>query len=66
MGSISLDDDDQVEANPSKDWQGVGQEAQACSIAVSMDNDQLNEHDYIYQDYSDLLPFDPDIQNAEA
>ena len=66
MGSISLDDVDQVEANPSKDWLGVGQEAQACSIEFSTDNDQLNEHDYNYQDNSDLLPFDPDFQNAEA
>ena len=44
----------------------MGQEAQAYRIAVAMDNDQLNEHDYIYQDNSDLLPFDPDFQNAEA
>ena len=66
MGSISLDDVDQVEANPSKDWLGVEQEAQACSILISMDNVQLNGHDYIYQDNSDLLPFDPDFQDAEA
>ena len=44
----------------------MGQEAQACSIEFSMDNDQLNEHDYNYQDNSDLLPFDPDFHNAEA
>ena len=42
------------------------QEAQACSIAISMDNDQLNGHDDIYQDNSDLLPFDPDFHNVEA
>ena len=66
MGSISLDDVDQVEANPNKDWLGVEQEVQACSITISMDNDQLNEHDDNYQDDSDLLPFDPDFQDAEA
>ena len=31
-----------------------------------MDNNQLNGHAYIYQDNSDLLPFDPDFQDAEA
>ena len=41
------------------------QEVQACSITISMDNDQLNEQDDIYQDNSDL-PFDPDFQDAEA
>ena len=66
MGSISLDDVDQVKANPSKDWLGVEQEAQECSIAISTDNDQLNGHDDIYQDNSDLLPFDPDFQDAES
>ena len=42
------------------------QEAQACSITISTDNDQLNEQDDIYQDNSDLLPFDPDFQDTEA
>ena len=42
------------------------QEVQACSITISMDNDQLNEQDDNYQDNSDLLPFDPDFQDAEA
>ena len=44
----------------------MGQEAQACSIAISTDNDQLNEHDYNHQDNSDILPFDSDFHNAEA
>ena len=42
------------------------QEVQACSITISTDNDQLSEHDDNYQDNSDLLPFDPDFQDAEA
>ena len=42
------------------------QEVQACSITISTDNDQLNEQDDNYQDNSDLLPFDPDFQDAEA
>ena len=42
------------------------QEVQACSITISAHNDQLNEQDNIYQDNSDLLPFDPDFQDAEA
>ena len=66
MGSISLDDVDQVEASPNKDWLGVEQEVQACGITISVDNDQLNEQDDIYQDNSDLLLFDPDFQDAEA
>ena len=66
MGSISLDGVDQVKANPNKDWLGVEQEVQACSITISTDNDQLNEQDNIHQDNSDLLPFDPDFQNAEV
>ena len=41
-------------------------EVQACSVTISTDNDQLNEHDDNYQDNSDLLPFDPDFQDAEA
>ena len=41
-------------------------EDQACSITISTDNDQLNEQDDNYQDNSDLLPFDPDFQDAEA
>ena len=42
------------------------QEVQACSITISTNNDQLNEQDNIHQDNSDLLPFDPDFQDAEA
>ena len=38
------------------------QQAQACITEFSADNDQPNEQDY---DNSDLLPFDPDYQNAE-
>ena len=66
MGSISLDDVDQVEVSPNKNWLGVEQEVQACSITISANNDQLNEQDNIYQDNSDLPPFDPDLQDAEA
>ena len=66
MGSISLDDVDQVEISPDKDWLGVEQEVQACSITISVNNDQPNEQDNIHQDNSDLLPFDPDFQDAEA
>ena len=42
MGSISLDDVDQVEANPSRGWLGVGQQAQAYIIEFSTDNNQLH------------------------
>ncbi len=42
------------------------QEVQACSITISTDNDQPNEHDNSHQDISELLQFDPDIQDAEA
>ena len=66
MGSISLDDVDQVEANPNKDWLGMEQEVQACSTTISADNDQPNEQDNSHQDISDLLPFDLDFQDAEA
>ena len=66
MGSISLDDVDQVEANPSKDWLDVEHQAQACNTEFSTDNNQPNEQDYDYHDNLDLLPFDPDYHNAEA
>ena len=65
MGSINLDDVEQVEASPSKDWLDVEQQAQACSTEFSTDNNQPNEQDYDYHNNSDLLPFDPDYQNAE-
>ena len=39
---------------------------QACSHTFSMDNDQPNGQDSSHQDNSDLLPFDPDFQEAEA
>ena len=41
------------------------QQAQACSTEFSTDNNQPNEQDYDYHNNSDLLPFDPDYQNAE-
>ena len=41
------------------------QQAQACSTKLSMDNNQPNEQDDDYHNNSDLLPFDPDYQNAE-
>ena len=43
MGSISLDDVDHVEISPDKDWLGMEQEVQACSITISTNNDQPNE-----------------------
>ena len=61
MGSISLDDVDEVEISPDKDWLGVEQEVQACSITISANNDQPNEQKNIHQDNSDLLPFDLDF-----
>ena len=39
---------------------------QACSTTISKDNDKPNEQDNSQQDISDLLPFDPDFQDAEA
>ena len=60
MGSISLDNDDQVETNPSQDWLDMEQQAQACVTEFSMDLDQPNGQNDETQDNSDLLPFDPD------
>ena len=42
------------------------QQAQTCITEFSTDNEQPNEQNYDHQDNSDLLPFDPDYQNAEA
>ena len=42
------------------------QEVQACSTTISTDKDQPNGQDSSHQDNSDLLPFDPDFQEAEA
>ena len=66
MGSISLDDVDQVETNPSQDWLYVEQQAQACLTEFSMDLDQPNGQNHETQDNSDLLPFDLDYQSTEA
>ena len=66
MGSISLDDFDQVETNPSTDWLGMEQQAQACITEFSMDIEQPNGQNDDHQDNLGLLPFDPDYQNAEA
>ena len=66
MGSINLDDVDQIETNPSQDWLGVKQQAQSCITKFSMDSDQPNEQNHETQGNSDLLPFDPDYQDTEA
>ena len=60
MGSISLDEVDNVEIGPGTDWLGVEQEVQACTITVNMDRNGPNGQDNDNQEDSDLLPFDPD------
>ena len=66
MGSISLDDVDKMEISPGTDWLGMEQEMQACSTTISMDKDQPNVQGISHLDNSDLLPFDPYFQEAEA
>ena len=64
--SISLNEVDNMEIGLSTDWLGVEQEVQACTITADMDRNQPNGQDNANQEGSDLLPFDPDYQEAEA
>ena len=66
MGSINLDDVDSMEVGTSKDWLGMGRTIQAFSTTASMTMDKPNEQYQNQQNDSDLLPFDPDFQGAEA
>ena len=44
----------------------MGQNIQACSTAASMTKDKPYEQDHNQQNDSDLLPFNPDFQGADA
>ena len=66
MKSIKLDDVDSMEVGPSTDQLGMEQSIQACSTTISTDKDQFNGQDNSHQNNSDLLPFDPDFQEADA
>ena len=66
MNSISLNEAGSMEIGSSADWLGVDKEVQACTITADMDKNQPNEQDNDNQEDSDLLPFDPDYQEAEA
>ena len=66
MGSINLDDIDNMEIGPGTYWLGVEQSIQACSTIVSMDTDQPNGQDNNHQSNSDILPFDKDFEEADA
>ena len=53
-----------MEVGSSTDWLGMDKEVQTCTITADMDKNQPNGQDNDSQGNSDLLPLDPDYQEA--
>ena len=65
MDSINLNESSNLELGSSLDWLGMDKVVQTCTIMADINKDQTSGQDNDNQENTDLLPFDPDYQEAE-